>query len=100
MGFIPIDEKLVRVVFEKGQFIEIEEFGVKIRFPTADTLLATKLISLPRRTKDHKKWKDIVDIYALIWYSGTKLRVKIRNTESIISKRCSKGILKNRTCRL
>lgn len=73
LGVTPADEKLLEPVFEKGQFIEIEEFGIKIRLPKPDVLLATKLISLPRRTKDHKKWKDIADIYALMWYSGTKL---------------------------
>jgi len=73
LGVTPADEKLLGLVFEKGAFIEIEEFGVKIRLPTPEVLLATKLISLPRRTKDHKKWKDIADIYALMWYSGIKL---------------------------
>jgi len=73
LGVTPADEKLLGLVFEKGQFIEIEEFGVKIQLPKPEVLLATKLISLPRRPKEHKKWKDIADIYALIWYSGIKL---------------------------
>ena len=73
LGVTPPDEKLLGLVFEKGAFIEIEEFGVKIRLPKPEVLLATKLISLPRRTKDHKKLKDIADIYALMWYSGIKL---------------------------
>lgn len=73
LGIIPADEKLLALVFEKGEFIEIEEFGVKIILPKPAVLLATKLISLPKRPIDHKKWKDIADIYALMWYSGTKL---------------------------
>jgi len=73
LGVTPADEKLLELVFEKGQFIEIEEFGVKIQLPKPEVLLATKLVSLPRRPKEHKKWKDIADIYALIWYSGIKL---------------------------
>lgn len=66
----PADEKLLRLVFEKGNFTEVTEFGVTIRLPKPEILLATKLISLPNRTKDHKKWKDIADIYALIWHSN------------------------------
>lgn len=73
LGITPADEKLLALVFEKGEFIEIEEFGVKIILPKPEVLLATKLISLPRRPIDHKKWKDIADIYALMWYSGSKL---------------------------
>lgn len=73
LGVTPVDEKLLGAVFEKGQFVEMKKFGIIIRIPTADVLLATKLISLPNRTKDHKKWKDVADIYALIWYSDEKL---------------------------
>ncbi len=72
LGITPADERLLEAVFEKGQFVEVKEYGVTIRLPTAGVLLATKLISLPKRTKDHKKWKDIADIYALIWHSGKK----------------------------
>jgi len=73
LGITPVDERLLGLLFEKGEFTEIEEFGVTIRLPKPEVLLATKLISLPRRTKDHKKWKDIADICALMWYSGIKL---------------------------
>ncbi len=73
LGITPADEKLLELVFEKGGFTEVDEFGVKILLPKPEVLLSTKLISLPRRTKDHKKWKDIADIYSLMWYSGIKL---------------------------
>ncbi len=95
LGVTPVDEKLLGLVFEKGQFIEIEEFGVKIRLPKPEVLLATKLISLPRRTKDHKKWKDIADIYALMWYSGTKLdKMKFGVLELLSQKDVKKAFLK------
>ncbi len=80
LGVTPVDEKLLGSVFERGQFIEKVAFGTKIRLPTASVLLATKFMSLPKRTKDHKKWKDIADIYALIWYSGkstTQLKARV-----------------------
>ena len=86
-GFRPADEKLLGIVFEKGQFVEMEEFEVKIRLPTADVLLATKLISLPRRSKDHKKWKDVADIYALVWYSGKKVTELKSRVLNLLSQR-------------
>ena len=95
LGFRPADEKLLGIVFEKGQFVEMEEFEVKIRIPTADVLLATKLISLPRRNKDHKKWKDVADIYALVWYSGKKVtELKSRVLNLLSQKDVRKAFLK------
>ena len=97
LGFTPADEKLLGIVFEKGQFVEMEEFEVKIRIPTADVLLATELISLPRRSKDHKKWKGYCRYLCIgVVFRKKSSRVKIKSTESVISKRCSKSILKNR----
>ncbi|MCY4490939.1 MAG: hypothetical protein OXC46_05670 [Thaumarchaeota archaeon] len=87
LGIVPAAEKLLEQVFEKGRFIEMEEFGVKIRLPTVDVLLAPKFIVLPRRNKDHKKWKDIADIYALIWYSEEKLDVSKSKTLTLISQK-------------
>ena len=70
MGFDPLSEDMLRAVFEDGRYDEIDEFGARIMLPKPDVLLSTKLASLPNRTKDHKRVKDIADIYALIWYSG------------------------------
>ena len=42
---------------------------------------------MPRRTKDHKKWKDIADIYALIWYSEEKLDESKSKTRTLISQK-------------
>ena len=74
MGFQPIDEPLLKAVFTEGRYDEIHEFGAKIMLPKPDILLATKIAALPKREKDHKRHKDIADIYALIWYSGVALR--------------------------
>lgn len=41
-----------------------------------------KLNSVEKRTKDHKRIKDITDIFALIWYSESDLdemKNKIKN---------------------
>lgn len=73
MGFAPIDEPLLRTVFEDGQYDETGEFGARLLVPKPAVLLAAKMAALPRREKDHKRHKDIADIYALLWYSSASL---------------------------
>lgn len=70
MGFQPLDEPLLRTVFEEEQYAEVDEFGARFFLPTPSVLLATKIKALPGRNKGHKRHKDIADIYALFWYSG------------------------------
>ena len=70
MGFQPLDEPLLRAVFKEDQCYEVDEFGARFFLPTPSVLLATKIKALPGRDKDHKRHKDIADIYALFWYSG------------------------------
>jgi len=65
-----IDESLLKHVFEeKRNRIELKEFEKMLWLPTPEILLATKIKSLPNRTKDNKKIKDLCDIYSLGWYS-------------------------------
>ena len=70
LGFRPIDEPLLRAVFEGGRRDEIEAFGARFAVPKPDVLLAAKVASLPGRDKEYKRHKDIADVYALIWHSG------------------------------
>jgi len=73
-GLNPIDESLLKHVFEeKNNRIELKEFKKMLWLPTPEILLATKIKSLPNRTKDNKKIKDLCDIYSLGWYSGKKI---------------------------
>jgi len=72
-GFVPIDEPLLEHVFIGGKYRTIELFGRKILLPLPQVLLATKLKSVRQRDKEHKRIKDIADIYALSWYSDEKL---------------------------
>ena len=73
-GLDPIDESLLKHVFEeKRNRIELKEFEKMLWLPTPEILLATKIKSLPNRTKDNKKIKDLCDIYSLGWYSGKEL---------------------------
>ncbi len=65
----PIDEPLLSDAIENGRMREIKISGKILLVPQPDVLLAMKLSSFPKRTKDDKKIKDACDIYALIWHS-------------------------------
>jgi len=69
-GFNPIDEPLLKKVFNNKKYNVINEFGKKLLLPNPKLLLAMKINSLPDRDKEHKKIKDICDIFALAWYSN------------------------------
>ena len=72
-GFNPINEPLLKAVFERDEFILLKEFGRRLLLPKPELLLAMKTSSLPNRDKVHKRIKDICDIFALAWYTGLKL---------------------------
>jgi acyl-[acyl carrier protein]--UDP-N-acetylglucosamine O-acyltransferase len=48
-------------------------FGREVLLPKPELLLAMKLNSARRRDKEHKRIKDIADIYALLWHSDINL---------------------------
>ena len=68
-GFNPIDEPLLKVVFERKEYTLLIEFGKRLFVPTPELLLAMKINSLPSRDKEHKRIKDICDLFALLWYT-------------------------------
>lgn len=70
-GFDPIDEPLLKFAFYNKENQQlIEEFDRKLLLPKPELLLAMKIKSLPDRDKEHKRVKDICDIFALLWYSN------------------------------
>jgi hypothetical protein len=73
LGFVPIDEPLLSLVFQEKMHRTQPLFGKDILIPEPHVMLATKINSAPRRDKEHKLLKDIADIYALLWHSDTKL---------------------------
>ena len=75
---------MLRAVFEGGRYDEIDDFGARIRLPKPDVLLSAKMAALPGRTKDHKRLKDILDIYALIWYSGLDMAELRSGVDSLV----------------
>ena len=73
LGFVPVDEPLLSQVFAGKRFVSRDEFGAKLVLPRPAVLLATKLNSVSNRDKEHKRIKDIADIYGLVWYSDDEL---------------------------
>ncbi|MBI2139690.1 nucleotidyl transferase AbiEii/AbiGii toxin family protein [Candidatus Woesearchaeota archaeon] len=87
-GFNPIDEPLLKFVFEKGEHTFLKEFGKKLLVPKPELLLAMKINSLPNRDREHKRIKDICDIFALAWYSG--LNPENAGLHRYVSNKCLK----------
>jgi hypothetical protein len=73
LGFVPIDEPLLSLVFEEDMYTIVPFFGKAMMLPKPHVLIAMKLNSAPRRDKEHKLIKDIADIYALLWHSNIPL---------------------------
>jgi len=71
-GFVPIDEPLLSLIFADRSCAVASPFGRRVLLPKPHVLLAMKLSSVVNRNKEHKKIKDIADIYALLWFSDVK----------------------------
>lgn len=84
VGFPLLDEPLLSSVFAGKQFISLADFGGKFMLPIPEILVATKIKSVPNRTKDDKRIKDIADIYALSWYSGIDFSELKKKVQKII----------------
>lgn len=84
IGFTPFDEKMLANVFGGRMFRAIDELPARVILPDPAVLLAMKAASLPARTKDHKKHKDIMDMYALIWHSGVPAMALRRDVSGLV----------------
>ena len=73
LGFVPIDEPLLSLVFTQKLCTTSSLFGTNVILPKTHVLLAMKLNSVTNRDQEHKKIKDITDIYALLWHSNVKI---------------------------
>ncbi len=75
LGFMPIDEPLLKSVFGGPEHrMEIKKFDKKIFLPSPSLLLAMKICSLKGRDKEDKKIKDLCDLTALCLYSGLEIK--------------------------
>jgi hypothetical protein len=86
LGFVPIDEPLLSLLFQHKMYATTNIFGRKVMLPKPEALLAMKLNSALQRDKEHKRIKDIADTYALLWYSDTDL-AELKNRLFLISPR-------------
>lgn len=92
--FYPVDEPLLKMVFSNPSNRKITKFLDKhIWLPTTSILLATKLNSLRGRDKEHKKLKDIADIFALLWFGDKEIEALKPSLQKIIG---AKGIMQTR----
>ena len=72
--FNPVDEPLLEMVFlDKANRMTEKSFGKNLWIPEPHVLLATKLNSVIGRDKEHKRLKDIADIFALLWFSDAEI---------------------------
>lgn len=72
--FNPVDEPLLEMVFrDKANSMAEKSFGKNLWLPKPHILLATKLNSVISRDKEHKRLKDIADIFALLWFSDAEI---------------------------
>lgn len=90
-NFNPIDEPLLKPVFEKKKYVVVKEFGKKLFLPSVEYLIAMKINSLPGRDREHKKIKDLCDLFALVWYTNIKLH-ELRLDEIISKKNIKKCV--------
>ncbi|MCJ7762803.1 hypothetical protein MUP38_05030 [Candidatus Bathyarchaeota archaeon] len=97
LGFVPIDEPLLSLVFQQKMHTIAVFFGKSIMLPKPHVVLAMKLNSAPRRDKEHKLIKDIADIYALSWYSDAPLEQLKSQLYSICSKEKTSKTIRNFT---
>lgn len=72
--FNPVDEPLLEMVFlDKANRMTEKSFGKNLLLPKPHILLATKLNSVIGRDKEHKRLKDIADIFTLLWFTDVEI---------------------------
>ena len=71
-GFNVLDEPLLARVFSGPDRATTKMDGISISMPSPRLLMEIKSRSLPRRTPDDKRTKDLVDLCGLLLYSGSK----------------------------
>ena len=73
LGFVPAAERMIAHAIVGGRSDEIDEFGARVLLPRPEVLLGAKILSMPRRPDGRRRWKDVADMYALVWHSGIKI---------------------------
>jgi hypothetical protein len=71
-GFNVMEEPLLNGVFAGKERAETKLDGISVLMPAPQLLMKMKIRSFPSRTQDDKKTKDLVDLGALLLFSGYK----------------------------
>ena len=90
-GFNVLDEPTLGRVFDEGTGVLINFDGLEILIPPPYILLATKLRSIPHRTKDDKLVKDACDIYSILWHSPASYKKILADIQSQYPEDCKTG---------
>lgn len=71
-GFNVLEEPLLARVFSGADRVTAKLEGVNVVMPAPQLLMEMKIKSFPRRTQDDKRTKDLIDLCALLLFSGFK----------------------------
>lgn len=71
-GFKVLYEPLLARVFTGTDHVKTELDKVSVTMPTPQLLMEMKVKSFPSRTQDDKRAKDLMDLCALLLYSGVR----------------------------
>jgi len=88
-----IDEPVLSIAFDENRFIKISIDRTYVKIPHPHLLLAMKLKCVRHREKEHKRLKDISDIFALIWYTDETIDKLKNKVTKIIDESCIKSIM-------
>ncbi len=70
--FLVLEEPLLARVFQGGEYLQASLEGLDVNVPTPQLLMEMKVNSFPKRTRDDKRTKDLLDLFALLLFSGSK----------------------------
>ena len=82
-GFNVLEEQLLERVFSGTDSVTMELGGVSVVMPSPRLLMEMKIKSFPRRTQDDKRTKDLIDLCALLLFSGFKPPNVFKNPDGI-----------------
>ena len=69
-GSTVLEEPLLSAVFSGKESTQRKLFGIRVTMPGPQLLTKIRLKSFPGRPEEDKKLKDLMDICALLQYSG------------------------------
>ncbi len=82
-GFSVLEEPLLRGVFAGKDHVMTKVEKTDVLMPAPQLLMEMKVKSFPRRTRDDKKTKDLLDLCALLVYSGYEPRPIDKTSEGM-----------------